>query len=147
MNEIIFGHEITFEEFNGLRDSVGWPLLSRRQFDLTIANGRYICAARDGEKAIGMVRAVGDGGYNLLVTDVIVSEAYRKNGIATKMMEMLLGYVKENTLEGETTMVNLMSAKGRETFYQRLGFIERPNEKLGAGMCMYIKTDDKTKGE
>lgn len=37
------------------------------------------------------------------------------------------------------SLVGLMSAKGKEEFYKRFGFIERPNESYGAGMIQFIK--------
>lgn len=41
-------------------------------------------------------------------------------------------------------MVNLMAAKGKEPFYKKFGFIERPNDKHGAGMIQYLKPDEQT---
>lgn len=35
--------------------------------------------------------------------------------------------------------VGLMSAKGKEDFYKKFGFMERPNESYGAGMIQYLK--------
>jgi hypothetical protein len=32
-----------------------------------------------------------------------------------------------------------MATKGREAFYKKFGFIERPNEQFGAGMIQFIK--------
>jgi len=34
--------------------------------------------------------------------------------------------------------INLMAAKGRESFYKQFGFVERPNEEFGAGMTQWI---------
>jgi len=38
-------------------------------------------------------------------------------------------------------MVNLMAAPNKEGFYKKFGFIERPNENMGAGMVMYLKKE------
>jgi len=38
-----------------------------------------------------------------------------------------------------TVFVNLMAAKGQESFYKQFGFEERPNEKDGAGMAQWVK--------
>ena len=141
--DIQYGDKITFEDFNALRGSVGWELLSRRQFDCTVRNAVFICVAYDGGKPIGMTRGIGDGGYNLLVSDVIVLEEYRHHGIAKEMMDKLFEYIDDNTLEGETMSINLMAAKGRESFYEQFGFISRPTENRGAGMSMYYKKEAK----
>jgi len=37
--------------------------------------------------------------------------------------------------------VNLMSAKGREPFYEKFGFNVRPNENRGAGMDQWIQKE------
>jgi hypothetical protein len=34
-----------------------------------------------------------------------------------------------------------MAAKGKEPFYERYGFVQRPNERLGAGMIIFWKTE------
>ena len=39
--------------------------------------------------------------------------------------------------EGETAMITLVSAKDKEQFYKKFGFIERPNADRGAGMYMF----------
>jgi hypothetical protein len=41
--------------------------------------------------------------------------------------------------KGQKVYVNLMSAKGKEPFYKKFGFEERPNDKVGAGMTQWIK--------
>jgi len=39
--------------------------------------------------------------------------------------------------------IGLFSAKGKEGFYNKFGFVERPNEKRGAGMELIIKAGNK----
>jgi len=34
-----------------------------------------------------------------------------------------------------------MSAKGRESFYEKYRFEKRPNDKFGAGMSQWIKKE------
>jgi hypothetical protein len=34
-------------------------------------------------------------------------------------------------------MINLMAARGKEGFYKKFGFIERPNDEKGAGMSQW----------
>jgi len=41
----------------------------------------------------------------------------------------------------QCVFVNLMSAKGRESFYEKSGFEIRPNDNLGAGMSQWLKKD------
>jgi hypothetical protein len=48
-------------------------------------------------------------------------------------------YIKSKLDQGEIAYVALMAAKGKEGFYQKFGFEERPNDHLGAGMTQWIK--------
>jgi hypothetical protein len=51
-------------------------------------------------------------------------------------MDRLLRHVKDNSLPESTASVCLMSVKGKEKFYEKLGFTSRPSEQYGAGMIM-----------
>jgi predicted N-acetyltransferase YhbS len=84
-----------------------------------------------------LTRVSGDGGYTIFLTDVIVLPEYQEKGIGKALMTKAMKYIKEQFLEkGQGGGgVNLMSAKGRESFYKQFGFEERPNEKVGAGMA------------
>jgi hypothetical protein len=35
-------------------------------------------------------------------------------------------------------MLDLMCAKGREQFYEKMGFLARPTNQLGPGMILYL---------
>ncbi|MNF13919.1 hypothetical protein D3C80_2159280 [compost metagenome] len=58
-------------------------------------------------------------------------------GLGSKIMTELMEYVTRTYPSG--SLVGLMSAKGKENFYKRFGFIDRPNEVYGAGMIQFIK--------
>ncbi len=139
VSEIQFVHTVTENEYNFLRKSVGWPELPARQAHQSINNSVYFVAAKHENKTIGMTRVVGDGGYIAYFADVIVLPEYQGLGIGKTMMNMALQSIKDSMCEGETVFVNLMAAKGKEPFYRKLGFVDRPNETHGAGMTQYLK--------
>lgn len=135
---ITYDKTITFEEYNELRTLVGWGTISERQFNISIPNSRFITVGKCDGKTISMTRAVGDGGYHLLVVDVIVHPDYQRQGIGKEMLSQLMDFVRNGYIEkGETTMVSLLSAKGKEPFYEKNGFIKRPNDERGAGMSLF----------
>lgn len=45
---------------------------------------------------------------------------------------------KSQLKEGWKIKIVLISAKGKEEFYKKFGFNERPNEDAGAGMDLWI---------
>ena len=135
---IEYRKDITFEEYNELRKLVGWGTISERQFNTSIPNSRFITVGKCDGKTISMARAVGDGGYHLLIVDVIVHPDFQGQGIGKEMLSQLINFVKNGYVEkGETTMVSLLSAKGKEPFYEKLGFMKRPNDERGAGMSLF----------
>jgi predicted GNAT family N-acyltransferase len=66
-----------------------------------------------------------------------VLPSYQRLGLGHKIMTELMEYITSTYPPGSS--VGLMSAKGKEDFYKKFGFVERPNEGYGAGMIQYLK--------
>ena len=94
-------------------------------------NSIYGVSVYDGTKLIGMARIVGDGYTCFYLQDVIVDPNYQGYGIGRQIMDRILKYL--DNVE-ENAIIGLMSAKGKEGFYERFGFIQRPTDELGSGM-------------
>ena len=137
--EIKFSGRISLNDYIKLRKTADWKDIGRRQARAGLKNSVCLLSARMGGKTVGMARVVGDRGYVMLIVDVIVLPEYRGRGIGTKLMEELMRRIEGLIRDGEGAMVQLMSAKGRENFYKRFGFTERPDGKLGAGMTQWIE--------
>ena len=129
-------------DINSFRRSVDWYELSERQLECAKKNSVFAITALDGEKEVGSARVVGDGGYQFFISDVIVRPEYQRMGIGSMMMRKLMECILSVAEDGETVMVNLMSAKDKEPFYESLGFMRRPNAERGSGMTRFL-----TKGE
>lgn len=85
-----------------------------------------------------MGRLIGDGIY-YLICDVAVIPAYQHQGIATKIIEMIIQYAKQLLSPKERCSIQLIAASGKEGFYEKLGFTLLPNDFSGHGMQMFIK--------
>ena len=59
-----------------------------------------------------------------------------------KLVEAVIKRIKDDMKPGYMVNLNLNSAKGKENFYAKLGFVERPNEDAGAGMNQWLILDD-----
>jgi GNAT superfamily N-acetyltransferase len=137
---ITFGNKISIEEFNIFRKSVGWNEIEYNLALKSIENALFIVTAIIDEKIIGLTRVSGDGGYTVFIADVIVLPEYQGKGIGKKLMVKAMDYIENDFLQnGQEAFINLMSAKGRESFYNKFGFNTRPNDKVGAGMTQWIK--------
>jgi len=141
--EIIYDNSIEVKDYNHLRDLVGWGAILPKQAQKGLDNSAYLVAAKLDNNVIGTARLIHDGGCTAFIVDVIVSPEYQGHGIGKCMIEMIMTYLKNCIEEGEMIFVGLMAAKGREGFYKQFGFIERPNESMGAGMVLWVKEESK----
>ena len=136
---ITYTNTLAIEDYTMFRKIVGWQELSERQIEISLKNSTSLIVAMDGTKPIGMARTITDGGYFVLLVDVIVLPEYQKTGIGRELMTRLMTGINENINENETVCVSLMAATGKEEFYEKFGFTKRPNAEQGAGMMQYIK--------
>ncbi|MDF2944299.1 MAG: GCN5-related N-acetyltransferase [Herbinix sp.] len=130
---------ITVSDYNYLRSTAGWGMLPLKQAQAGIDRSDFLVVAKEEDKTIGMARVITDGGCVALILDVVVLPEYQGKGIGKTILQMILSYIENNLDTGEIAYVALMAAKGKEGFYQKLGFEERPNDHHGAGMTQWIK--------
>lgn len=128
---------LSYEDYRTLRESVGWHLFSKNQMQQALDNSLYTIVAVENNQSVGMGRLIGDGMYFLIV-DVVVHPVFQKYGIGTNIMNMLLKYVEKKTPTGGRSSVQLVAEKGKEPFYEKLGFKTIPNEFCGSGMRKVI---------
>lgn len=67
----------------------------------------------------------------------MVLPAYQNQHIGTEIMENLLKQVTWYKKVNPSIRTYLGASKGKESFYEKFGFLARPNEDLGAGMILY----------
>ena len=125
----------TAAELLALRKSVGWHLYDPITIEAGLVNSLYgICAVAD-SRVVGAARVVGDDCTVFYVQDVIVHPDHQGQGIGAAIMERVMAYIGEHACQG--AVVGLMSALGKEGFYERYGFWKRPTEQVGHGMIQY----------
>ena len=135
--EINYTNHMTAEEYNEMRGSVNWRLLTPGQAERGLAHTAFVVAARDGGKIVGMGRMLFDYGYTAYLGDVIIRPEYQGMGIGTEIVTRLKDMVLESAEQGDKIMFILVAASGKEGFYEKLGFKVRPNEINGSGMSMW----------
>ena len=69
----------------------------------------------------------------------MVIPEYQGENIGTGIMKELLKQIDKYKKVNPNIRTYLGAAKGKEGFYEKFGFIRRPNEDLGAGMILYNK--------
>lgn len=138
---IVYKDRISAEEYNDMRIAVGWKVLDVKQAETGLENSVYLTVAYDGDRPVGMARVVGDGGYMNLIADVMVIPEYQKKGIGGRLIKNVNRYLDGLGKDGLCIMVNLMATTGNEGFYEKYGYVARPNETMGAGMVRWINDD------
>lgn len=127
----------TADEFNMLTEAVGWGKRINEIVEEALSNTLCSICAYDGEKLIGYGRIIGDKTIFLYIQDVMIIPEYQGNKIGTGIMNTLLEKINEYKKVNPEIRTYLGASKGRESFYERFGFISRPNDDLGAGMILY----------
>lgn len=132
-------NNLTVEQYLHLRQQVRWKPLAPQQAQKALANSLYVLSAYHDDELVGMGRLVGDGAVICYIQDLIVVPNIQTHGIGSNVIERLIAYAASLGFPGTTMMLDLMCAKGRETFYQKHGFIARPTDELGPGMIQYLQ--------
>lgn len=134
----LIDNQITVEDYLKLRARVGWKRLSGEQAARALENSLLVTGAYLAGQPIGMGRIVGDGAVICYVQDLIIPPQAQGLGVGSVILKHLQAYAESLRLPGTELMLDLMCAKGRETFYESHGFISRPTERLGPGMIQYL---------
>lgn len=134
IGNLIYDESIGSEEFNKLRESVGWQKLSDRQAMACIENSSFLVSVRISDDIVGMGRALCDFGNTALISDVIVVPQYQGLGIGSRIVSKLKEKIVQILEKDEFITVFLFSENGKEQFYEKLGFKSTPSEICGAGM-------------
>lgn len=114
--------------------SVGWtsytgsPEILRKGFE----NSLLTLAAYEGERLIGIVRAVGDGHTIIFIQDILVLPEYQRKGIGSALLQEILSRYSM------VRQIELVTDNDPKTisFYRSMGF----REMSESGCIGFIKT-------
>ena len=78
-------------------------------------------------------------GSNIMLLGLDIVPEYQGQGLGRALMNHAMEYIRGMLKPGWHVMVSLMAAQGKEDFYKKFGFITRPDESHGCGMCQWIE--------
>lgn len=130
-------HTPTPEEFNNLTEAVDWGTRENKIIEEALKHTLYSLCVYDENKLIGYGRIIGDKTIFLYIQDIMVIPEYQGKKIGTGIMNKLIEKINEYKKVNPEIRTYLGATKGKESFYEKFGFISRPNEELGAGMVLY----------
>lgn len=91
---------------------------SARALRASFDRSQHVAIARDGDRVVGMARLLSDGVCNAYLLDVWTQSAYRRQGIATRMVRLLMSRVPGQHIGLQTDDAG--------AFYATLGFGPQP---------------------
>ncbi len=125
--------------FLHLYRSVGWDAPELDQIEKALDGSLSTFCAYDGGTAVGMARLIGDGGMSFYIKDFAVLPEHQGQGVGRALMNAIESWIREQLQPGWAVSLELISSKGKELFYAKFGFEQRPNDWDGAGMMKMIR--------
>ena len=119
--------------------SVGWEAPGWDQITIALENSFATFCVYDGERPAGMARLLGDGGMSFYIKDFAVRLEYQGKGVGRMLMEAMESHITASIREGWAVSLEIISSKGKEQFYEKFGFEQRPCDWDGAGMFKMIR--------
>ena len=132
-----YNNELSVKEYCALRSAVSWQPIIEEQAQAGLNSSDFIIACRDDNNIVGCARIFWDKGYIAYLADVMVKPEYQKQGIGKKLVSECIAYIDNQLKDGWRIKIVIVSAKGKEQFYEKFGFEQRPNERDGAGMQVW----------
>ncbi len=119
------------DQFYPLFETTGWNKTyqaSREELKRALANSQLVISAYDGPQLVGVGRVVTDGVLHAMIYEMIVLPEWQGRGIGTRLLHMLLEWCEQRQIRD----IQLFCARGKRGFYERNGFLARPED--GPGM-------------
>ncbi|MCF8369543.1 MAG: GNAT family N-acetyltransferase [Bacteroidales bacterium] len=116
--------------------TTGWNesyKLEKSEMFTAVKNSWYYVSACDKEKLIGFGRILCDGIVHALILDLIVHPDYQNQGIGKTILNKLVDKCRQHRIRD----IQLYSVKGKDGFYRKMGFKERPEGEPGMEIKLF----------
>ena len=118
---------------------MGWTGYSSHpeMLEKALEHSLLVLAAVDGDRLVGLLRAVGDGYSIIFIQDILVLPAYQRQGIGRNLLEQAISHFPG------IYQLHLLTDNTEKTrsFYEALGFTAV--DSLGCVAYTYLKIRNK----
>lgn len=128
-------NKLSVKDYTNLRKLAQFIEYKDKDIEVALKNTLYSITLYYENNPIGIARIVGDDRIVFFIKDVVVHPLYKSKHIGKLLMLYLFKYIEKKACMN--AYIGLMATPNTEGFYEKLGFIRRPNEYHGAGMIMY----------
>lgn len=125
----------TPEQYFALFETTGWnEEYQLTAFDLSrvLKHSTFMVSAYDDQRLVGFGRVVSDS-LHAMIYDLIVAPDHQRQGIGGEILDRLIKHCQDAHVHD----IQLFCAKGKREFYERHGFVARPDDAPG---MQYRKT-------
>lgn len=104
-----------------LYQAVGWVMYMRDPVKLkrALAQSLKVLGAFDGDRLVGLIRAVGDGETILFIQDLLVLPNYQRQGIGRQLVKALVDHYPE--VRQRVLLTD--DQPDTRAFYEKIGFV------------------------
>jgi ribosomal protein S18 acetylase RimI-like enzyme len=113
-----------------LFQTTGWNekyRFSREELGRSLENSWHTVSVYSRRRIIGFGKVISDGVFHALIADLIVDTEFRGRGIGREIMERLVTRCREENIRD----IQLFAARGKYSFYERLGSRKRDKDSPG----------------
>jgi GNAT superfamily N-acetyltransferase len=129
--EIIYSNSLPdTKKYFELFVSTGWNekfRITPAELESAVSKSYFTVSAYDGEFLAGFGRIVSDGIIHAMIYEMIIHPDYQRKGIGTEILNRLIQKCKEDKIRD----IQLFCAQGKKEFYEKHGFISRPDDAPG----------------
>ncbi len=118
-------------DFFALFETTGWNKTYQatpEELIRALRNSQYVVAAYEDEILVGVGRIVTDGILHAMIYEMIVRPDCQGKGVGTQILKMLIEWCQQANIRD----IQLFCALGKRSFYEKNGFLARPDD--GPGM-------------
>ncbi|HTP11421.1 MAG TPA: GNAT family N-acetyltransferase [Anaerolineae bacterium] len=119
----------TPDQYFALYETTGWNdeyHLTPHDLARALVNSWYTVSAYDGDRLVGFGRLVSDS-IHAMIYDLIVAPDHQRQGIGGEILDRLVKHCQAAHIQD----IQLFCATGKREFYERHGFIVRPDDAPG----------------
>lgn len=132
--------ELTAEQFLELYYSVDWYGLYKPQVENLLKKSIKTFTMFVDDRLVGMGRLSKNRTSNIVyLKDFVIKSEYQGEGNGKVLMDYVLKTVHNNKPPEKIARLEVYSALGKESFYQKCGFKRSDNEFSGQGYYMMVE--------
>jgi len=120
----------SIEDYYPLYLRTGWNdilNLTKQEVDTAVQSSFICICAYNQLELVGFGRVISDGIVYASIYDVMVKEEFKNRGIGTEIVKILVAKCKTSNIPS----IHLWAATGTAPFYNKLGFMARPDDAPG----------------